>query len=150
MIQQNLFTEVEEEELIIGEDTKKCIRCNKVKLKEAFPKHIQHKDRLDSRCRLCIKEGGAFLYQLRKTAPPKPEKCECCNKKHKKTLVLDHDHVTKKFRGWLCDPCNLAIGGLGDNLKGILRGAIYLENNMDKIKETLDEVFNEMFADMNE
>ena len=38
------------------------------------------------------------------------------------------------------------MGVLGDNLEGILQAAIYLENDKDKIIETLDKVYNEMFA----
>jgi len=38
------------------------------------------------------------------------------------------------------------MGSLGDTLEGVLQGAIYLENDTNKIKETLDKVYNEMFA----
>ena len=44
-------------------------------------------------------------------------------------LNLDHDHVTGEARGWLCTPCNHALGCLKDdpvridNLKAyLLRG----------------------------
>lgn len=55
-----------------------------------------------------------------------PENCECCNAKAIKTLHLDHDHKTGKFRGWLCRPCNQAIGMLGDDVAGLLRAISYL------------------------
>jgi hypothetical protein len=38
------------------------------------------------------------------------------------------------------------MGKLGDDLPGMLQAAIYLENDVEKIKETLDKVYNEMFA----
>jgi hypothetical protein len=39
---------------------------------------------------------------------------------------LDHDHETGRFRGWLCDHCNRALGHLGDNLPGVDRMMQYL------------------------
>lgn len=38
-------------------------------------------------------------------------------------LILDHDHITKKFRGILCNRCNVILGFAGDN-ENILRNAI--------------------------
>lgn len=60
---------------------------------------------------------------------PEPSLCECCGGgprgKHKR-LVLDHDHITGAFRGWLCDLCNRGVGMLGDDIDGILKAARYL------------------------
>ena len=42
--------------------------------------------------------------------------------------------------------CNSGLGELGDNLGGVLQGAIYLENDINKIKEKLQEIYNKMFA----
>lgn len=42
-------------------------------------------------------------------------------------IVLDHNHETKKFRGWICDRCNRCLGLLKDN-SALLRKAVdYLE-----------------------
>jgi len=38
------------------------------------------------------------------------------------------------------------MGNLGDDLEGMLQAAVYLENDKNKIIETLNKVFNEMFA----
>lgn len=43
--------------------------------------------------------------------PPKDAVCVYCQKETK-NLVFDHNHLTNEFRGWLCDPCNRAIGTL--------------------------------------
>jgi hypothetical protein len=41
----------------------------------------------------------------------------------------DHDHVTGKFRGWLCDRCNRGIGLLGDNIESLERALEYLRSS---------------------
>ena len=57
---------------------------------------------------------------------PEPEACESCGRRTGKTLHVDHDHATGKFRGWLCLQCNCALGLAGDNLEGVLNLAVYL------------------------
>ena len=57
---------------------------------------------------------------------PEPEACESCGRPAVKTLHVDHDHATGKFRGWLCLQCNCALGLAGDNLEGVLNLAVYL------------------------
>jgi len=58
-------------------------------------------------------------------------KCACCGTTewgHKGPMV-DHDHNKKgreSVRGILCSQCNLAIGKLGDNYKGVLKALKYL------------------------
>lgn len=58
---------------------------------------------------------------------PAPAQCELCER----ALVpgkthLDHDHTTGKFRGWLCNRCNLGLGNLGDTIAGLERALAYL------------------------
>lgn len=40
---------------------------------------------------------------------------------------VDHDHITGKVRGLLCQPCNSGIGVLGDNQSGLERALAYLK-----------------------
>lgn len=109
----------------IVQDSKTCIYCKETKTLENFPKHIHYKDNLDSRCKDCIKKHTAIVNKIRKIAPEKPERCECCNKIPDK-WCLDHDHNTEEFRGWLCDKCNTGIGKLGDSVDGIIQALNYL------------------------
>lgn len=50
-----------------------------------------------------------------------PKKCEVCKSPPgKRSLHADHDHVSRKFRGWLCNRCNWLLGALenvGDGKK---------------------------------
>ena len=41
---------------------------------------------------------------------------------------MDHDHVTGKFRGILCHPCNTSLGLLSDRADVLRKAADYLEN----------------------
>lgn len=44
---------------------------------------------------------------------PRATSCDVCGKPCK--TVFDHDHITGKFRGWLCPHCNSALGHALDN-----------------------------------
>jgi hypothetical protein len=50
---------------------------------------------------------------------PKPKTCELCFNE-RRVIVFDHCHSTKVFRGWICVPCNTAIG-LMENNPGLLK-----------------------------
>ena len=129
-------------------DVQECKECHKVLPGMAFTTSYPRGDgasMLKKACRDCCSSVANERYLIRKNAPPKPERCECCHKKTEK-LQVDHLHGSTTFRGWLCNDCNSGLGELDDNLEGVLRGAVYLENDIEKIKETLEKVFNEMFA----
>ncbi len=108
--------------------SKICKYCNSKKDLSCFPKHVAYKDNLDSRCRDCIKKQTALRKKLRLIAPPKPKFCECCGLEPN-VLVLDHDHNTEMFRGWLCDSCNIGIGKLGDDVAGLEKALNYLKKS---------------------
>ena len=55
---------------------------------------------------------------------PKPDSCEIC--KLNITLHRDHDHITKKPRGWICRSCNLALGYLNDDIDRLTSAIKYL------------------------
>ena len=132
---------------------RECINCHKVLPSTEFntwgadfnSSSNQGIYRLRTYCRKCQSIMNAEARLVKKNAPPKPERCERCHKKTK-SLNTDHLHGTTIFRGWLCANCNTSIGKLGDNLEGVLQAAIYLENDKNKIIETLHKVYNEMFA----
>jgi hypothetical protein len=60
---------------------------------------------------------------------PAPQICECCGRPESRkgyVLALDHCHLSGKFRGWLCNNCNVALGKLGDTEAGVLNLLRYL------------------------
>ena len=52
--------------------------------------------------------------------------CLICERIPKKKLVVDHNHHTGKVRGLLCDPCNVALGFLEDNVNFLAKAIKYL------------------------
>jgi len=135
---------------IVGkvEDMYTCHTCHKILPSTAFTTHTPRMDGayyLQKICRECHTVVWKEQRDVRKNAPPEPDRCDCCHKKVEK-LQVDHLHGSTTFRGWLCRQCNTGLGGLGDDLKGVLQGAIYLENDTEKVIETLHKVFNEIFA----
>jgi len=135
---------------IVGKETdmQECKECHKILPIMEFTPQVLRTDGayyLRKICRQCAAVNWKETKEVRKNAPPKPERCARCHKKTK-NLQGDHIHGSTTFRGWLCRACNSGIGKLGDTLEGVLQAAIYLENDTDKIIETLDKVYNEMFA----
>ena len=129
-------------------DMQECKECHEIFPLIAFTTHIQRGDGayiLRKICRECDTIDKREQREVKKNAPPKPECCDCCHKKTKK-LQRDHIHGTFIFRGWVCPDCNTGMGKLGDNLEGLLQAAIYLENDKNKIIETLHKIYDEMFA----
>ena len=128
-----------------------CVYCNKRKNPKSFSKHRGHKDRLDSRCKSCIKKETKLRYKIRKKAPPIPNNCECCGKlfSKKDSERLDHCKKTKKFRGWTCDKCNTGIGQLGDTIKGILNALNYLLIRSDIDAQSFNFIKNNLIDALN-
>ena len=42
-------------------------------------------------------------------------------------LAVDHNHITKKIRGLLCQRCNMGLGNFKDNIKKIQKAILYLK-----------------------
>ena len=128
-------------------DMRECKECHKILPSTAFNTHVLRSNggwTLFRICRECKTIISAEVHRVRKNAPPKSDDCDNCHKNKK--LEIDHIHGTTIFRGWVCSKCNTGIGSLGDTLKGVLQAAIYLENDKDKIIETLHKVYDEIFA----
>lgn len=47
------------------------------------------------------------------------------------SLSVDHNHITGKIRGLLCNNCNRGLGLLGDSLEALKKAIKYLEETLD-------------------
>lgn len=56
--------------------------------------------------------------------------CAICKKPHgERRLCVDHDHLTGKVRGLLCDGCNLGIGYFRENQAALASAIEYLHRH---------------------
>ena len=100
-----------------------CIKCEEWKPLDQYEIQPSGKSYRHD-CIDCRKKANLLLRELHKTAPPKPDVCDLCHLPG--DLVLDHDHKTGKFRGWIHDNCNRGIAYLGDSYEGVQNGLVYL------------------------
>lgn len=109
-------------------ETKVCKKCKQEKPVtdyRLYRRATGDKDSRDSKCKQCSKAQQNVADRLRSTAPAYKGVCDCCGKEEPNP-VLDHCHDTEIFRGWLCPPCNLGIGTLGDTLQDVENALAYL------------------------
>ena len=86
-------------------------------------------------CKKCTSKEAAVKNIIRKHAPPRPSRCDCCKKdmEHHE-FYLDHCHDEKIFRGWLCNTCNSGIGILGDTLESLETAINYLKAHHERTR----------------
>ncbi|MFZ4638618.1 MAG: endonuclease VII domain-containing protein [Pirellulales bacterium] len=97
-------------------------------------KEYNRKDHLKRRYNLSVEEYDDILISQGGT-------CALCNRESAKNphnqngkLYVDHDHVTGKVRGLLCNAHNTALGLIGDNIDGLERVYMYLLSKQDVLK----------------
>ena len=106
--------------------TKYCPKCDQVLPRESFSKATYSTDGLQPWCKNCYKDYQKGIRECRKTAPPVPENCQCCGATLGDKPHMDHDHETGEFRGWLCNKCNVGLGGMNDSISGLFKGLKYI------------------------
>ena len=113
--------------------TPRCKECLKpikadiaVKYREASPEKVKATNKNGHLKR----KYGITLEEYKKILENQKHLCLICNqpetRKHKGNkvdLVVDHCHKTGKFRGLICDSCNVGLARFKDNPE-ILQGAI--------------------------
>ena len=124
---------------------KTCIKCRKTKTLFEFATRENLKSGKSSyrtECKQCARDKAAVRKQLEKENPRPTDsnyQCPICNKTeaqlkendrwHDRSVwCLDHNHATLKFRGWICNNCNIAIGRLHDNPTVAYNAYTYLKD----------------------
>ena len=89
-------------------------------------------------CRICQRERNTFRQRLygvplevyRAKLEAQAGVCAICGgPPGKRSLNVDHDHVTGKVRDLLCPTCNVGLGGLRDDPVLLRRAADYIERH---------------------
>ena len=105
-----------------------CRRCGEFYPADRFKitsRKLSGKVYYKSICAFCVAEEGIASRALRKLhQPPGDASCDCCGRPSK--LFLDHCHSTGRFRGYLCQQCNVGLGNLCDSESGLLQAIQYL------------------------
>jgi len=108
-------------------ETKVCTRCGETKptddfYKKSFISNSGNKwDGHDHRCKVCMKKDVAIRRRLNKGfASLKTDYCECCGDTTSE-IMLDHDHYSLNFRGFVCKSCNLFLQSNGDTFESITK-----------------------------
>lgn len=130
-------------DIIDGKLHQKCHWCNIFKIITEFYPHLDSKYGYQPYCKSCFTE----YYKKRNTKEKNREstlkkydlnkedydiiynnqegKCAIC-KKFGKILHVDHNHVTNKIRGLLCNSCNNGLGLFKDDINILEKAILYL------------------------
>jgi hypothetical protein len=120
-----------------GFPKKICNVCHKLKKTTEFARNQNAKNNRPVRrpsckdCRIKIEGAGVSSADKIKWSKKKPinEPFECpiCKKRTiagvTSKVVLEHNHLTGKAGGWICDSCNTGLGRFKDDIK-LLKSAI--------------------------
>jgi len=135
-MQGELFEREEEKASWDTADGMECPTCKETKpLSEYYARPDGYYNGSHRNCKSCYNKNCQAIYWLRKENPypHKNPVCECCGiESPNEVLCLDHCHVEKVFRGWLCRSCNTGIGSLGDDIKGLETALIYLRKHYER------------------
>jgi hypothetical protein len=93
---------------MINESSRKWVAKNREKRRNTHLKHEYG---------ICLKDYEEMLSR-------QAGLCAICN--GNKRLNVDHNHVTNKVRGLLCNSCNLAIGYMCDSVDSLQSAIKYL------------------------
>lgn len=120
-------------------DTHKyCIRCKTFKKLEEFRIRTDRKDGRDSYCVFCAREYqqqwkrksfyGMTEEQYNEALKTHSQKCAMCGRYD--NLIIDHCHLTGKFRGLICRFCNFILGRFKDDPSILHKAQKYLNQHI--------------------
>ena len=126
--------------LDFGTKTKYCKKCNRNLPHSKFTR-ANGANYLYYECRECSRKHTKVRKRLKADNPlndPKNHICPICKRDHDKVFgsggqrlksawVLDHDHVSGKFRGYICHSCNRGLGIFQDSIESLESAIEYLK-----------------------
>lgn len=116
---------------------KPCSRTRVTQWRKDNPEAVKRADRK----KVLKKRYGLTPHDYNKLLAEQNNGCGVCGKPERtiqragspiQFLAVDHDHESGRLRGLLCQPCNRALGNMGDNLEGVMRFVHYLERSTDR------------------
>jgi len=107
---------------------KVCHYCKTEKLLSEFYRD-RHTHQIG--CKVCSTKKNRVRSRIHRHTPPKPSVCDCCGTVPQGRWCMDHDHKTERFRGWVCERCNIGLGKFGDDVAGLEQALRYLRRCED-------------------
>ena len=109
---------------------KQCKECGEIKLLKDFPLFSTKGAGRKNTCKHCSNALATIRRRLRRQNPPPSSAGDCpsCGR-HTTAWVLDHCHETNKFRGYICDSCNVAFGKFNDDPYTMQRSLNWLQSH---------------------
>jgi hypothetical protein len=116
-----------------------CKECRKQESKEWYANNKEHKKELSQRYKHVKKDKdlqatyGIDLETYHRMLAQQNKRCKICHTHQedlKRAMCVDHDHITGKVRGLLCDTCNRSLGLLKDNVNTLMRAVDYLQGKL--------------------
>lgn len=90
----------------------------------------QWKEQHPEKVRMHVRKSSRKYYGLPIPTRPEAQHCDICGSPPgKRSLSLDHDHLTGKFRGWLCGRCNTGLGMFKEQELSLYKAIQYLKAN---------------------
>ena len=129
-MQMELF----KKEIVPPKTTRVCKQCDMSHPIEFYAVDNSRSGFVRTECKDCSRQNSKARYTAKKTAPPVPSKCDCCNTpfSEERKYVLDHCHISGSFRGWICAACNTGLGNFSDNPSKLRLGLSYLEAHYER------------------
>jgi hypothetical protein len=105
-----------------------CKPCNRLRTRRRKERYPGQKLDAD------LRRAGCSLQEYERLKERQRGVCAICGRPPvgKQRLSVDHCHVTGQVRGLLCDPCNTALGLLGDDPERLLAAARYLKHHKEQ------------------
>lgn len=104
-------------------------RCKACVSSEGRRKRAVPSSRRTARDRSYQRLYGITLAEYERMARRQRWRCAVCDRKAYPAgsrLVVDHNHATGEVRGLLCQPCNSALGLMGEKAERLVSAARYL------------------------
>lgn len=109
---------------------KRCSKCRSVKPAAQFSINRRKRTGLSDHCYACIRDRryGLASGQYDELFAQQGGTCAICHRCPRQVaLSVDHDHVTGRVRGLLCQNCNAALGMFKDDPALLARAIDYLK-----------------------
>jgi hypothetical protein len=128
-----------------GKEGKVCNKCKQFLPLSAFSR-CSAANYLRPECKSCNNKLSKVRQEIRDSVgnPPEDYICPIClgnqqdvsgkGNNRNGSWVIDHDHETDTFRGWLCHACNRGLGCFHDSIEVLQRAIGYLNDDRSEDK----------------